>query len=83
MNNEQELVEVAASHSQQAGGATTQQQKHRKPYVLTKTRESWTPAEHERFLQALQLYERQGFDGNHSIWKAYTREYTLLHTLGG
>lgn len=30
----------------------------RKPYTLTKTRESWSNDEHERFIKALQLYNR-------------------------
>lgn len=32
--------------------------KERKPYTLTKQRESWTNDEHERFIKALQLYNR-------------------------
>lgn len=32
--------------------------KSRKPYTLTKQRESWTNDEHERFIKALQLYNR-------------------------
>lgn len=34
------------------------QKKNRKPYTLTKQRESWTNDEHERFIKALQLYNR-------------------------
>lgn len=30
----------------------------RKPYTLTKMRESWSNDEHERFIKALQLYNR-------------------------
>lgn len=29
--------------------------KVRKPYTITKSRESWTDAEHDKFLEALQL----------------------------
>ncbi|KAJ7532146.1 hypothetical protein O6H91_14G073900 [Diphasiastrum complanatum] len=32
--------------------------KIRKPYTITKSRESWTEQEHERFLEALQLFDR-------------------------
>lgn len=32
--------------------------KPRKPYTMKKSREVWTPEEHNRFLQALQLYDR-------------------------
>merc|ERR1712079_3848 len=32
--------------------------KIRKPYTITKQRESWTEVEHEKFLQALKLFER-------------------------
>lgn len=38
-----------------ASGCT---KKSRKPYTLTKQRESWTNDEHERFIKALQLYNR-------------------------
>jgi SHAQKYF class myb-like DNA-binding protein len=32
--------------------------KARKQYTITKPRESWTPEEHEQFLKAIKLYER-------------------------
>ncbi|RWR89458.1 transcription factor 1R-MYB1 [Cinnamomum micranthum f. kanehirae] len=32
--------------------------KIRKPYTITKSRESWTEQEHDRFLEALQLFDR-------------------------
>uniref|UniRef100_A0A7S3A1N5 Uncharacterized protein n=1 Tax=Rhodosorus marinus TaxID=101924 RepID=A0A7S3A1N5_9RHOD len=32
--------------------------KSRKPYTITKNRENWSQDEHERFLEALRLYER-------------------------
>lgn len=47
--------------------------KPRKPYTITKSREVWTQEEHTRFLQALQLYDRD--------WKkieAYIRTKTVL-----
>jgi hypothetical protein len=34
------------------------ERKERKPYVLTKSRESWTEEEHEKFVHALQLCVR-------------------------
>ncbi|KAK8504142.1 hypothetical protein V6N12_005681 [Hibiscus sabdariffa] len=46
-----------------AGNATTvypedPSKKIRKPYTITKSRESWTEQEHEKFLEALQLFDR-------------------------
>ncbi|KAH8505573.1 hypothetical protein H0E87_012701 [Populus deltoides] len=32
--------------------------KVRKPYTITKSRESWTEEEHDKFLEALQLFDR-------------------------
>ncbi|CAN6177176.1 unnamed protein product [Urochloa humidicola] len=32
--------------------------KVRKPYTITKSRESWTETEHDKFLEALQLFDR-------------------------
>ncbi|KAJ6320304.1 hypothetical protein OIU78_015653 [Salix suchowensis] len=32
--------------------------KIRKPYTITKSRESWTEQEHDKFLEALQLFDR-------------------------
>lgn len=52
---------AAASHS--GGGSSSSKSKEsdkkgRKPYTITKPRESWTKEEHQLFLDALQLYEQ-------------------------
>ncbi|XP_066333341.1 protein REVEILLE 6-like [Miscanthus floridulus] len=47
----------------------------RKPYTITKSRESWTDPEHEKFLEALQLFDRD--------WKkieAYVGSKTVIQT---
>lgn len=45
-----------------AGNTTTfsedPNKKIRKPYTITKSRESWTEQEHDKFLEALQLFDR-------------------------
>ncbi|BBG97582.1 Homeodomain-like superfamily protein, partial [Prunus dulcis] len=38
--------------------AEDQSKKIRKPYTITKSRESWTEQEHDKFLEALQLFDR-------------------------
>ena len=49
-----------AQGSQAAQGAQQQagKKKVRKPYTITKQRESWTGQEHDKFLEALKLFER-------------------------
>ncbi|XP_057980676.1 protein REVEILLE 6-like isoform X2 [Malania oleifera] len=39
-------------------GSDDPSKKIRKPYTITKSRESWTDQEHEKFLEALQLFDR-------------------------
>jgi SHAQKYF class myb-like DNA-binding protein len=39
-------------------GGSPPQQKSRKPYTITKQRENWTEEEHQKFLEALTLYDR-------------------------
>lgn len=41
-----------------ANTSTDDPKKIRKPYTITKSRESWTEPEHDKFLEALQLFDR-------------------------
>ncbi|KAK1322521.1 Transcription factor ASG4 [Acorus calamus] len=41
-----------------AAALEDQSKKIRKPYTITKSRESWTEQEHDKFLEALQLFDR-------------------------
>lgn len=38
-----------------ASAANSSDKKIRKPYTITKSRESWSEPEHDKFLEALQL----------------------------
>ncbi|KAL5224955.1 hypothetical protein ABZP36_011594 [Zizania latifolia] len=40
------------------GPSAEDARKVRKPYIITKSRESWTEPEHDKFLEALQLFDR-------------------------
>ncbi|XP_021289952.1 protein REVEILLE 8-like [Herrania umbratica] len=44
--------------STSANAADGSGKKVRKPYTITKSRESWTEEEHDKFLEALQLFDR-------------------------
>ncbi|CAJ1952896.1 unnamed protein product [Sphenostylis stenocarpa] len=46
-------VTVSASNSSEDAA-----KKIRKPYTITKSRENWTEPEHDKFLEALQLFDR-------------------------
>ncbi|KAJ6707282.1 SWI/SNF COMPLEX-RELATED [Salix viminalis] len=58
--------------------------KIRKPYTITKSRESWTEPEHDKFLEALQLFDRDwkkigAFIGSKSIIqiRSHAQKYFL------
>ncbi|XP_010261345.1 PREDICTED: protein REVEILLE 6 isoform X2 [Nelumbo nucifera] len=56
-------MEMALPGLGSLAGATTASpddptKKIRKPYTITKSRESWTEQEHDKFLEALQLFDR-------------------------
>ncbi|AQK73557.1 Protein REVEILLE 6 [Zea mays] len=46
------------AQSDAAGSGEEVSKKVRKPYTITKSRESWTEQEHDKFLEALQLFDR-------------------------
>uniref|UniRef100_A0A453SYD1 Uncharacterized protein n=1 Tax=Aegilops tauschii subsp. strangulata TaxID=200361 RepID=A0A453SYD1_AEGTS len=60
---QQQVVPVAAGPpmavpADAAAAAEDARMKVRKPYTITKSRESWTEPEHDKFLEALQLFDR-------------------------
>uniref|UniRef100_A0A0D6QZ13 Uncharacterized protein n=1 Tax=Araucaria cunninghamii TaxID=56994 RepID=A0A0D6QZ13_ARACU len=69
-----------------AAAATTDVglKKIRKPYTITKSRESWTEQEHDKFLEALQLFDRdwkkiEAFVGSKSVIqiRSHAQKYFL------
>lgn len=48
----------SASVSVSASASEDSSKKIRKPYTITKSRESWSEQEHDKFLEALQLFDR-------------------------
>ncbi|KAI3784024.1 hypothetical protein L1987_43115 [Smallanthus sonchifolius] len=46
------------STNSSSSSADDASKKVRKPYTITKSRESWTEPEHDKFLEALQLFDR-------------------------
>eukprot|EP00177_Eucheuma_denticulatum_P002396 GFKZ01004297.1.p1 GENE.GFKZ01004297.1~~GFKZ01004297.1.p1 ORF type:complete len:1082 (+),score=130.78 GFKZ01004297.1:1168-4413(+) len=67
LSNKEESEKRLPSQEQRGSGSPRQRshqlagqtpRKPRKPYTITKSREVWTPEEHSRFVQALQLYDR-------------------------
>ncbi|CAF1935781.1 hypothetical protein HID58_068638 [Brassica napus] len=51
-------AEVTPPLSSTSTAAEGSSKKVRKPYTITKSRESWTEEEHDKFLEALQLFDR-------------------------
>ncbi|ESW16515.1 hypothetical protein PHAVU_007G162800 [Phaseolus vulgaris] len=49
---------TSISQSLTAAASDASGKKVRKPYTITKSRESWTEEEHDKFLEALQLFDR-------------------------
>lgn len=53
------LASVSAQANMVSASAAEEiSKKVRKPYTITKSRESWTDQEHDKFLEALQLFDR-------------------------
>ncbi|KAL3326797.1 hypothetical protein AABB24_037478, partial [Solanum stoloniferum] len=50
--------ENCASMANNSTPTDASNKKVRKPYTITKSRESWTEEEHDKFLEALQLFDR-------------------------
>lgn len=59
-NNTTSTVSGASNSDSDSVWALSQDpnMKIRKPYTITKSRESWTDQEHDKFLEALQLFDR-------------------------
>ncbi|KAL5143760.1 Protein REVEILLE 6 [Glycine soja] len=58
-----------------------QSKKVRKPYTITKSRENWTDQEHDKFLEALHLFERdwkkiEAFVGSKTI-RSHAQKYFM------
>lgn len=52
------IFSYAAMSNSSSSPADASNKKVRKPYTITKSRESWTDEEHDKFLEALQLFDR-------------------------
>uniref|UniRef100_A0A0D9WKV4 SANT domain-containing protein n=1 Tax=Leersia perrieri TaxID=77586 RepID=A0A0D9WKV4_9ORYZ len=55
----------------------------RKPYTITKSRESWTDPEHDKFLEALQLFDRdwkkiEAYVGSKTVIQPHKLSYHKL-----
>ncbi|KAK1305021.1 Transcription factor ASG4 [Acorus calamus] len=51
-------IATVAAATATAASLEDPNKKIRKPYTITKSRESWTEQEHDKFLEALQLFDR-------------------------
>lgn len=58
MNTNQPNPLPAEAAAAAEGSSSSSGKKVRKPYTITKSRESWTEEEHDKFLEALQLFDR-------------------------
>ena len=56
MNKNNNNNTSSLSTSTSSMGDSSSGKKVRKPYTITKSRESWTDEEHDKFLESLQLY---------------------------
>ena len=52
------MNQCSASSGEESPRSQIPGKKQRKPYIMTKKREIWTPEDHERFLEAISLYKR-------------------------
>ncbi|KAJ0704675.1 putative transcription factor MYB-related family [Helianthus annuus] len=71
MNSNSKNSTHSSSSSMDSSG-----KKVRKPYTITKSRESWTEEEHDKFLEALQLFDRdwkkiEDFVGSKTVIQVY------------
>nr|XP_029116176.1 protein REVEILLE 6 [Elaeis guineensis] len=70
------LPTPSAAAATTASSSDDASKKIRKPYTITKSRESWTEQEHDKFLEALQLFDRD--------WKkieAFVGSKTVIQSL--
>ncbi|KAL8039518.1 hypothetical protein ABFS82_10G039500 [Erythranthe guttata] len=75
---------TSPDHSPQPPPGDGSGKKVRKPYTITKCRESWTEEEHDKFLEALQLFDRdwkkiEDFVGSKSVIqiRSHAQKYFL------
>lgn len=58
MNSNSNSMAAPTTTTTTSGGGDSSGKKVRKPYTITKSRESWSDEEHDKFLEALQLFDR-------------------------